>query len=252
MTIFLGLITAHILADFVMQSGFKENRTGTDLLGHIVAVSGMTAIVLCGLQYWGAISFSSAKVLAGVIVGIGIVHAAQDIAGATLCAHLRPYVTQLTGFVIDQVLHVVVLVGVGTLLLQQQVVAIASTSVGTYGWQAELALHTVLLAAFATSVAAVVIAYLLEPFAGQLKLPSDSKTLNAGLWIGVCERFLLVLAIASGSELFPSVGFVLTAKSIFRFRELENRVHAEYYLLGTLMSISVAVFIGLILRAMYS
>lgn len=251
MTILLGLITAHFLADFVLQSGFKERRKGVSLLGHICIVGGLTAIVLWGMQYCGVASFSSPRLLITVAVGIGLIHAIQDIASVALYERMQPFISQLGGFLVDQVTHIIVLVGVGIGLLQQQVIVVTGTANDVYVRQADIILRTILLAAFATSVSAVVIAYLLQPFAKQLKLVNDANAPNAGLWIGICERFLLVLAIASGSELFPSVGFVLTAKSIFRFRELENRVHAEYYLLGTLLSISVAVLIGLALRTMY-
>ena len=43
-----------------------------------------------------------------------------------------------------------------------------------------------------------------------------------------------------------AVGFVIAAKTIARFRLLDDRDFAEYYLLGTLGSVSVAIFTGLL------
>ena len=38
-----------------------------------------------------------------------------------------------------------------------------------------------------------------------------------------------------------AVGFVIAAKTIARFKQLDDRGFAEYYLLGTLASVAVAV-----------
>ena len=47
-----------------------------------------------------------------------------------------------------------------------------------------------------------------------------------------------------------ALGFVLTAKSVARFKELENKEFAETYLVGTLTSFLVAGGSGLLLRAL--
>ena len=66
---------------------------------------------------------------------------------------------------------------------------------------------------------------------------------NAGMHIGWLERFLVVTAILVQS---PSmVGLILTGKSIARFPELKERF-AEYFLIGTLLSIGLAVIGGLV------
>lgn len=50
---------------------------------------------------------------------------------------------------------------------------------------------------------------------------------------------------------WSAIGFVLTAKSVARFKELENRAFAEAYLVGTLTSFLVAGASGLLLRALF-
>ena len=55
--------------------------------------------------------------------------------------------------------------------------------------------------------------------------------------IGQWERALIFLFVCSGQ--FGSIGFLVAAKSIFRFGELkdrDNRMEAEYITIGTLMS----------------
>jgi hypothetical protein len=48
-----------------------------------------------------------------------------------------------------------------------------------------------------------------------------------------------------------AIGFVLTAKSIARFKEFDDREFAEYYLIGTLASMLLAVIGGIVLNWVY-
>ena len=70
---------------------------------------------------------------------------------------------------------------------------------------------------------------------------------RVGATIGVLERILIVVFVLTGSE--AAVGFVVAAKTLARFRLLDDRAFAEYYLLGTLASVAVAIVSGLIARA---
>jgi hypothetical protein len=64
-----------------------------------------------------------------------------------------------------------------------------------------------------------------------------------GATIGVLERLLIVTFVLTGSS--AAVGFVVAAKTLARFKQLDDRDFAEYYLLGTLASVAVAVGSGL-------
>lgn len=68
-----------------------------------------------------------------------------------------------------------------------------------------------------------------------------------GATIGALERLLIVALVVAGAEV--AVGFVITAKTIARFRQLDDRGFAEYYLLGTLASVSVALGSALVAQA---
>jgi hypothetical protein len=73
---------------------------------------------------------------------------------------------------------------------------------------------------------------------------------RVGATIGVLERSLIVTFILVGAE--SAIGLVVAAKTIARFRQLDDRDFAEYYLLGTLASVSVAIVTGLVARAALS
>jgi len=72
-------------------------------------------------------------------------------------------------------------------------------------------------------------------------------TARVGATIGVIERILIVVFVLTGSE--AAIGFVVAAKTLARFRLLDDRDFAEYYLLGTLGSVAVAIVTALIARA---
>ena len=68
---------------------------------------------------------------------------------------------------------------------------------------------------------------------------------NAGKWIGYLERVLILTFIFTDN--IDGIGFLLAAKSIFRFGEL-NRTKdikvTEYVLIGTFVSFTIAIIVG--------
>ncbi|HDL63783.1 MAG TPA: hypothetical protein ENH12_00190 [Proteobacteria bacterium] len=69
----------------------------------------------------------------------------------------------------------------------------------------------------------------------------DGGLQNAGKYIGFLERFLIVTFVWSGE--LSAIGLLIAAKSIFRFGEIkdkEDRKLAEYILIGTFLSYSLA------------
>jgi hypothetical protein len=70
---------------------------------------------------------------------------------------------------------------------------------------------------------------------------------QVGATIGVIERLLIVTFVLVGAD--AAIGFVVGAKTIARFRQLDDRDFAEYYLLGTLASVSIAIVTAVIARA---
>ncbi len=70
---------------------------------------------------------------------------------------------------------------------------------------------------------------------------------NAGKWIGYLERILILTFILTKN--IEGVGFLLAAKSIFRFGELNKAKDiktTEYVLIGTFSSFTIAILVGVI------
>ncbi len=77
-------------------------------------------------------------------------------------------------------------------------------------------------------------------------VPSGAPA-RIGATIGALERLLVVILVLSGAV--AAVGFVIAAKTLARFKQLDDRGFAEYYLLGTLASVSVALGSALLAAA---
>ena len=79
--------------------------------------------------------------------------------------------------------------------------------------------------------------------------PGDGEE-NVGEWIGVLERIIALTFVLTGN--FTALAFVLTVKSIARFKELEqSKDFAEYYILGTSGSMIVALGAGMAVRLVF-
>jgi hypothetical protein len=93
------------------------------------------------------------------------------------------------------------------------------------------------------------IRYLTRPLTRHLPQLGDESALslrNAGMYIGWLERSLVLTAMILRSP--ATVGLVLAAKSIARFPELgKSERFAEYFLIGTLLSLLAAIFGGIVL-----
>ncbi|MFB7142034.1 DUF3307 domain-containing protein [Gottfriedia sp. NPDC056225] len=70
--------------------------------------------------------------------------------------------------------------------------------------------------------------------------------LTRGKVIGYIERILVVLL--TYNDAFPAIAFIVTAKSIARFKQMDDRDWAEYFLLGTLTSMLFGITFGFILK----
>jgi hypothetical protein len=75
----------------------------------------------------------------------------------------------------------------------------------------------------------------------------DLQELNRGRLIGNLERIVLTIVVAAGS--YSALGFLIAAKGLVRFEEFEkSREFTEYFLVGSLSSVLVALCAGLVLR----
>lgn len=79
--------------------------------------------------------------------------------------------------------------------------------------------------------------------------PKSRGFIDGGKVIGYLERTMIFLFVLAGHP--TGIGFLIAAKSILRFGEVtdkNNRMEAEYIIIGTLMSIGYGMLISLATR----
>lgn len=73
-----------------------------------------------------------------------------------------------------------------------------------------------------------------------------NENLKIGSLIGQLERIIIVLFLLNHQ--YGAIGLVLTAKSIARFKQMEDKDFAEKYLVGTLASLLIALVTTMFLK----
>jgi hypothetical protein len=161
-------------------------------------------------------------------------------------------------FLFDQLAHLVVLVGAWAVLLaraepldwwQELVARIAAGGDGEAIGRAALVFVVICALVVAnTRAGSLFVGTLVRaprpPIVQDTRGDDGPSVARIGATIGVIERLLIVTLVLAGGV--AAVGLVIAAKTIARFRQLEDRLFAEYYLLGTLASVSLAVITSLI------
>lgn len=78
----------------------------------------------------------------------------------------------------------------------------------------------------------------------------DTQEYNAGRVIGILERWLMFLVVLWSRDL-SALAFIIAAKGLARFRQLDEKAFAEYMLVGTLLSALSAIVVGVYIKAAY-
>ncbi len=98
-------------------------------------------------------------------------------------------------------------------------------------------------------VASLFVAMLVRP-PGSSSDAARPSAARVGATIGILERLLICALVLGGAV--STIGLVIAAKTLARFKQLDDREFAEYYLLGTVASVTIAVASGLLAQAALS
>ncbi|WP_134091734.1 DUF3307 domain-containing protein [Olivibacter sp. XZL3] len=231
MELFLKLLLAHLVGDFFLQSNrgvqSKENRKikSPYLYFHCLLHVILAMLATFDLNFWP------------YALLIGLSHYLIDLAKL----YFQQKRWQVEALIIDQLLHLLVIVGVVTVHSGYEHI---SSLKDLYHPQ-QLLLYCCLL--LLTKPCSILIKTAISKWSPHEETPSNNSLQNAGKWIGYLERLLIFIFVIIGK--FEAIGFLLAAKSIFRFGDLkqgDDRRLTEYVLIGTLLSFGIAIVIGLL------
>jgi hypothetical protein len=76
----------------------------------------------------------------------------------------------------------------------------------------------------------------------------DRREYNTGRVIGILERIIIYVAVLT--DQIAAIGLVLAVKGLARFKEMDDRPFAEYVLVGTLLSLLLAVSVALLVKSL--
>jgi hypothetical protein len=223
------LFLAHLITDFILQprSWVDDRNTrhfGSSKLYIHGLITGVFAWMITGFQYW--------------LVAIVILFTHILIDG------WKSYRKQTAlYFVIDQLLHFIVLVTCTyfTFLSAEKVIELWNQFKNDpVIWKKVTAII------FLTSPAGILIGQLTRKWRD--KLPEAENLASAGKWIGIVERIIILIFVLYGE--YSAIGLLVAAKGIIRFNEKDRQeIKTEYLVIGTLMSIALAIIVGLMVKA---
>ena len=233
MVLLLQLLIAHLAGDFFLQSNNLVNkkeqlkwRSGF-LYIHIVIHFVLMLLLTADIHFWK------------YALAIALLHLVID--GCKL--QFQTSETKRTWFIADQILHVIVIVAAW--IIHQQI----EFDLSALFDQRVLALTLAVL--FILKPASLIIKVVISkwsPRSSPGKIITEVESLeNAGQLIGIMERLLILTFILLNK--WEGIGFLLGAKSIFRFGDLteaKDTKLTEYVLIGTLLSFIIAIMTGLV------
>lgn len=253
-TIFTVFLAAHVGGDFLLQSrrDVAQKLRPVVLLKHGTIHAGLTLVLAGSWSIWPA------------ALGIAAFHLAIDVGKQRLSGG------GWRAFLTDQALHAATLAVASWLFIQ---FAAYETSLWADLFGVTYFQLLALLSGLVVTVqaGAYFVDMAVEPFLAQIRAgrpdaAGDGPSLpferteraastrlrglrDGGRTIGRLERALIFIFVLI--DQFGAIGFLIAAKSIFRFgelRERSNRMEAEYIIIGTLISFLWAITAAFLTR----
>ena len=230
------LVTAHLFGDFVFQTKklIKNKKKPAYFITHILIITLLSYVLLGAWGLW---------YIALIIL---VTHAATDL--LKMKYDKKSDSKSIKYFLFDQGVHFGVIISLSFWIASMNGVEFYwSDLFGPSFIKLCILLSGLILV---LKVSGIIIGMLVKPLIKKIDKSIDSKKKKTGAkgidgggeLIGLLERLLIFFFILNG--VWSAIGFLVTAKSIFRFGELkdrENRIEAEYILIGTLYSFAFGI-----------
>ena len=227
--LFIILILAHLIGDFFLQptSWVLDKEVKKEKSIYLYCHLGIH--FLLAVAFVGKLDF----IFFGVV--LTALHGLIDVSKL----RLQNATNKRNWFFADQILHLISVLGIALWYTKTE---INIENIYNYFW---IILTAV---AFLGKPTSLLIKNSISIWTPKTELKNEEGSLlNAGNFIGILERLFILCFILTCH--FEAIGFLLAAKSIFRFgdlKEAKDRKLTEYVLIGTLLSFGIAILIGLL------
>ena len=229
MILLIKLLLAHIIGDFFLQpqqwvdEKDKKKLKSPKLYLHVGIHIALLLIILWDISLWP------------IILIIGGSHLIID----AFKLIIQKKKTKRLMFFVDQILHIAIIVTTYFFY--------TNTELDFKSLLSEQNLLLITCLTFLTQPVSIIMKTIFTKW-NISKLTENNESLkDAGKYIGILERLLVFVFIITNH--WEAVGFLITAKSVFRFGDLKESKHrklTEYILIGTLISFGIAIAIGLL------
>lgn len=232
MILFLKLLLAHFLGDFVFQpEGWVKEKSikkhkSPKLYLHALLHGAFSFILVAKTSFWP----------------YALIITATHLLIDWCKLEFQNKQTMKRWFFIDQSLHLAILIGIAYHLRGGEI------DLGIINQQKTLLVITAMV--FLSMPSSVLIRILISGWTPNTEDDRRDSLENAGKYIGILERLLVFIFILT--DRWEAIGFLLAAKSVFRFGDLKEsreRKLTEYVLIGTLLSFGIAIVIGLLAQS---
>lgn len=249
--IIIQLLLAHFLNDFVIQTDkwvqnkYLKGLKSPYFWAHIILSGSLTYLFLMKWTLWMVPLF--------IMVSHGIIDywkINEEKKIASYNAVKEDASEKKTGtreFFIDQILHIIIIIIAWLYLTSSidQILPFLETLLTEKKY-----ISVIAAVIFLVWPAGVAIGKITEPFKNEISSIEDDESLTkAGTYIGIFERLMVMIFILSGQ--FEAIGFLIAAKSVLRISKNGDnnaRKKTEYVLIGTLISFTVAIVVGLLIK----
>lgn len=239
----LALLVAHLVGDFILQPaawvrdrrehGMRSWRLVQHALLHTLLALLAMSITTASLGGW--------LLLMALVLGAS--HWLIDLGKVSLEQRYPRHPLPL--FLLDQALHLCVILALWLMASG----SLAPLESAFTQLTSPKALGLIAAYLIVTRPMSLVIAMIMKPLADQLDAPGTLS--RAGARIGIFERLLLLTLTLFDQLMAASI--VIAAKSVLRYGDLKeqrDRKLTEYVLLGTLISVSSTLILGLLVRTL--
>jgi len=239
---FLLLLLAHFIADFMLQNTTMANKKLNScavFLRHCLIYAIVIAIVV---SFYGTliqiVLFSLLIALSHFIVD------ATRIMLQKRCS--KPEKRELNMFIIDQFIHITILFVASFYMPEKNFIGQFINDFNYTYLNINLFAVVVITTAYVICLQPTGV-FVKKIFLqiGYQKFDNDEEN-KSGFLIGVLERICILTLAIIGQ--FTAISFVIAAKSLARIKQLEDKDFAEKYLVGTLLSVVIALICGIVVQ----
>lgn len=231
-----------MIADFFLQSSNMEEKKQNNIKA-LLAHSCIYLLVFAVIDF----TFIQPLIAIWVTLILFITHIIIDFIIIKIDNRVVNKQVRILTFIIDQILHlstIIVLYYCFDLALKVNTVY---SNFESYSNFKEILMYFLLFVVLLDPAAVFI--KKLNAFLFKEEIDSNYGN-NAGSTIGKLER--IITAILLLCDQYNVIGLVLTAKSIARFRQLEEKDFAEKYLIGTLLSLSISLILTIAVKYVLS